>query len=387
MNFEMKVLLIYDKLIPSVRLCAYNPLAYLAKADKIKLNCRQRLQLTRKDLAAADIVFFVRADSCIEEAISERMKKKGIPSVYVLDDDLLNVPENLSSSVHYGKKSTQRYIKNIMQACSIFLSPSLRLVQKYGAAFKRTLVIAEAMGVYPVISKNEYPLKIGFAGTVDREDDFKTGLNEAIAQILEKYPEKVQFEFLGAKPEVVDKYDLTWYPYQDSYQLYVQKIQELAWDIGLAPMSDTEFHRCKYYNKYLEYGAYGIVGIFAAVEPYLSKIEENQTGFLAENTCQGWFDKIAFCLEHRERLEKIRRQIRQDIAENYSLGNIANQLYQMLKAVHKDERHKKNVVTMFFLPRVKFQYLAEKTVGFIRRNGVRSFSKIIKKVMKWGRDG
>ena len=45
--------------------------------------------------------------------------------------------------------------------------------------------------------------------------------------------------------------------YLEDYEDYRSAMGTLGWDIALAPLPDTPFHRCKHYNKYIEYASYG----------------------------------------------------------------------------------------------------------------------------------
>lgn len=70
-------------------------------------------------------------------------------------------------------------------------------------------------------------------------------------------------------------------------------MQELDWDIGLAPMPDTPFHACKHYNKWIEYSSFGIAGVYSDVLPYKGVIRDGVDGLLCENTAAAWTEAIA----------------------------------------------------------------------------------------------
>lgn len=78
----------------------------------------------------------------------------------------------------------------------------------------------------------------------------------------------------------------------------------LDFDIGLAPIEDTEFTRSKSYIKALEYGALGIPVIASDVGPYREYVEDGVTGFLVRKESE-WIDRMQLLIgdpELRERM-------------------------------------------------------------------------------------
>ena len=74
-------------------------------------------------------------------------------------------------------------------------------------------------------------------------------------------------------------------------------MKELNWDIGLAPMPETAFHACKYYNKLVEYAGYGIVGIYSNVLPYTEAAEDRVNGLVCENRKEDWVLALSELIE------------------------------------------------------------------------------------------
>lgn len=297
----INVLMIYPDLVPSALLCGWFQLKWMAERNYIYFRASSSGKLTSELFSWADIIFLVRCDSRYEEQLAMRWKAAGKYLIYVLDDDLLHVPGFCSSAAHYGEVETKNSIRHIMRECDCLLSPSPKLREMYGAEFSKVLSVDEP-SIQQVFTRTGklQPVRIGFAGSVDRAGDIDLLLGGCIRQLLQKYGDRISIEFFGARPEAVVENNLKWLPYCDSYETYQEKLRTLNWEIGLAPMPDTPFHACKYFNKFIEYASCGIVGVYSDVPPYRGNIENDKTGLLCANTTDEWVRSISLLIDRPE---------------------------------------------------------------------------------------
>ncbi|MCR4633422.1 MAG: glycosyltransferase [Erysipelotrichaceae bacterium] len=326
----MNVLVVSTTFIPSVLLCGHCQLEYLEKEGKCSYKFSISHFINKKNVEWADIIVFLRSDSDIDAYVSKIAKKAGKKLIYVMDDDLLNVPSYLSSAPYYLLPSTQKNIRTIMSNCDTFLSPSPVLLEKYGPDFKYRFNIPEpSLNRIARKEKND-KVKIGFAGSIDRAQDLNEILEEAVTQIVQKYGDSIEIEIMGARPDFVDKLGLKHLPYQDGYDAYTACMAKCNWDIGLAPMPLTEFHRCKYFNKYVEYASFGIAGIYTNCEPYVFGIRDRENGLLVNNTTEEWVAAISELIEN----EKLRKQISdmclKEANEVYALDILAEDYFKKI---------------------------------------------------------
>ena len=325
----INILLVSASLIPSTLLCGHAQLELLAKQNKINYQFSPAHLLTTENLSWADIVIFLRSESELEAYASDLCKKANKYLVYVLDDDLLNAPDYLSSSSYYNRPDIKENMRKIMNNCDLFLTSSFVMLDKYGKDFKNAYQIHEpSLNVIDKKENSKKKVKIGFAGSIDRAQDINEILRDSLKYIIENYD--VDIEFMGAKPDIVDEYKLTHIPYQDSYEKYTDTIKERNWDIGLAPMPDSEFHRCKYFNKYVEYASFGIAGIYSNVEPYTFGIKDKINGLLVNNDTKSWQKAIATLIEDDKLRKKISNNCLKEAKTIYSLETLANDYYDKL---------------------------------------------------------
>ena len=329
-----KILLLYNALIPSVRLCGYEQLRYMADRGQVGFQHGCCRKVSRAQLREADAVIFSRSDGVFEMLLARELKKAGKYLIYVLDDDLLNVPDYLSSAAYYQTKRVQKNIRTIMSCCDCLITPSPVLARKYGTQFKDVVTLREpALGCYAHEPEADKPVKIGFAGSIDRERDFDELLGPAIRRVKEQLGETVCFEFFGARPAVAEELGCRQIPYQDSYEKYQQTMRELGWDIGLAPMPDTEFHRCKHFNKFVEYGSFGIVGIYSDLEPYTQIVRNWDNGVLCKNEAAAWEDAIVRLVTDVDLRRRLSRKLHEQIKQELQIPVLSEKFWKELDSV------------------------------------------------------
>lgn len=329
------MLLIYKTLLPSVRLCGHSQMEALAAMGRIDYRHCQERQMTQDDLRWADIVLLGRMDSGSVCQLAEWLRKAGKYIIYILDDDLLNIPETLTSAKHYREPGVQRHIRRLLELSHAVLSPSPLLLKKYATDGREALLTRE-----PSVSPVPYephdpnvPVKIGFAGSVDRAGDVEKLLSGALRQIKAEYGDRVEIEFFGFQISLAAELNAKVRPYCSSYDDYREALNAMAWDIGLAPMPDAPFYACKHYNKFVEYAAAGVVGVFSDLEPYTQLKQGIGVGVFCENETEAWVAALRDLLDHREKREELRRQVCQCAMTTVGVETIARELGERMAEI------------------------------------------------------
>lgn len=340
------VLLIYRKMIPSIRLCGHCQMEHLAQEGKLEYRSVQGMKLKKSDLNWADIVLLGRLDGWYEYQLTKKLKDAGKYLIYIIDDDLLNIPPEISSAAYYGEKEIQGYIHGMIEMSDAILSPSPLLLEKYAVNGRRAIQIEEP-AIAPVPYKPhdpDKPVKIGFAGSIDRTGDLEEILRDALLSIKRKYGDKVEFEFFGAIPLFAKELNARCISYCNSYDEYRNTLNSLEWDVGLAPMPDTPFHACKHYNKFIEYAAAGIMGIYSEMEPYARLKSIGAPGCFCPNDVAAWYEALSFFIEHPAEREETRWGCVKMAQTKFSVAHSAAELMNSAGKVFKLSRDKKDVV-------------------------------------------
>ena len=328
------VLLVTLEMIPSAVLCGDAPMRHLAERGRIEYRWRTPKRLRGRNLRWADAVIFVRGDDYLSRKAAAVARRSGRYTVYVMDDDLLNIPEGLESSAAYRDEKTRETIRGVMAECRCLLSPSRNLLAKYGGGFERAERIEEpAMARGAAAPGGTDTVKIGFAGSVDRAGDVDRIVAGALRRVLREYPGRVTAEFFGARPEIVDEFALRHIPYQRAYEEYGRTMRTLGWDLALAPMPETEFHRCKHYNKFIEYASCGIPGIYSDVEPYRWAVRHGENGLLCPNTEEGWYAAIRRLAEDEPLRRALGAEALREAESLYSLETVAGEWERILDSL------------------------------------------------------
>lgn len=328
-----RVLLIYREMIPSVRLCGHSQMEVLAEEGKVEYRAVPGLRISREDMEWAEAVILGRLDSWYELQLVKKLKKAGKYLLYILDDDLLNIPESASSASYYRQESIRGSIREMLEMSDAILSPSPLLLEKYAGGGKKAVQVEEpAIDPIPYIPHRPGdPVKIGFAGSIDRIGDLEEILQGALTAVKGKYGKKVAFEFFGAVPSFARELDAKCIPYTESYDSYRKTLNEAHWDIGLAPMPDTPFHACKHYNKFVEYAAAGIAGIYSNVAPYDRLRVFPDCTVLCRNDADEWVREISRLVEEEKLRERMRKAASETAAEKLNVRRCAEPILSVLE--------------------------------------------------------
>lgn len=374
------VLLIYRQMIPSVRLCGHSQMEYLAQVGTVDYRAIQERQLKARDLKWADVVLLGRLDSWYEYQLVKKLSRTGRRLIYIIDDDLLNVPQELSSATYYRQTETRRQIVGIIRMSDAILSPSQLLLEKYAVGERRAIQIEE-----PAICPVSYrphdvhgPVKIGFAGSVDRTHDIEHMLKEALMRIRNEYGEHIQFEFFGAIPVFAHELGARCIPYRDSYDEYRQTLNDLDWDIGLAPMPDTPFHACKHYNKFIEYAAAGIMGVFSEAGPYIRLKSMDVPAAFCQNSAASWYETLRFYIEHPAEREALRKRCVEIAQDTFSVERSASAMMDAAGDMFSFSPDKKRPVG---LRMAQLSGIGHMTLVKWRTHGIRLLSATMEKIV------
>ena len=319
--------------IPSAIAGVLKPLKSQEPRGFITVVFKKTCQIRKSDLDKCDALICVRGSEKIELKIIKACKDAGKFCVYYLDDDLLAIPDFVGSAEYFANSDVASNIKNIIKECDCLWTTNPNIAKKYSSFCQRVVITkgpALLLGTTKK-QKNDQIIRVGFAGSTDYAKCIDNILRVPLLEISGKYGDKISFEFLGAKPQIIKELkNAKYFPYIENPEEYALFMESCQWDIGLAPLPDGEFFRCKYFNKFLEYGASGIAGIYSKVEPFLFIVEHGINGFLCENTNDSWIEAITELIENEKLRQDIIDNARTLLKQNFTVDAVGNEIVEKI---------------------------------------------------------
>ena len=305
-----------------------------------------------------DIVYIMHylseANMSAQAYFADKYKKK---LIYDIDDNYLDVPDSNPVASKFEPTKRDRAILSasffFANALSVSTEP---LIDRLGAHFRHVHGVEKPMLLVPNMNdindwsykpapKNKNKIVIGYSGSNSHQDDLVM-IMPVIDKLLTKYP-KLWFEIIGAidktkldnyfrgfKPKNLDRVAML--AATATFWEYPKYLSEQRWDIGIAPLVDSAFTRCKSHIKWMEYSMYKIPTVASRVYPYFMEIAgrktitDGETGFLATTT-KDWEEKLEQLIEDKSLRQRIGQQAYDHIAKewqykDFDFGAIVKQI-------------------------------------------------------------
>lgn len=299
-----------------------------------------------------DVIVFCRYGGERSKEILKEALVKHIPTLMIIDDDLLEIPKEIGKAKYDFHNNPLRLnrIRYLLENVDLIYSSTKELTKalkhkrienKY---FTANLYCSGPL-INTATSLPKEKLTIGYMG-FGRPYDLDIAL-PAIIQILEAYP-NVHFELFGTipRPKELDRFDERFHmhePVRSSYDDFLVKLSDLGWDIGICPLAPLPFNMVKAHTKWVEYTQVGIAVVASDAPPYQLECSEGR-GKLVE-TPEEWRLAIEQLLNNPEkRLEQVEKA-QEYLVENCNSEIYRKQLLNVFKSVgvHIQEIEKKKM--------------------------------------------
>jgi glycosyltransferase involved in cell wall biosynthesis len=260
------------------------------------------------------------------------------PFLYYIDDDFWSLDKATEVGRFYGHPFVRKALAYSIDNSFMTLASTNYLASKL-ARFKADIRVMTPH-VHPYLLDRKVSvgergrkgrLRLGFASNISRLEDLSFLLPE-LENLLKQNPDW-DIDFIGVTPDI-DRAggNVNFLPYQHDYYSYVDLIRERRWDIVLSPLRDTESARSKTNNKYREFAALGVPGVFSAVGAY-KEVVDGELGIVVENTAEAWRVGILRLAEDAELRRSIARHATADARNKYALGHVVQEWAAILDEV------------------------------------------------------
>lgn len=323
------VLIIGNSQTASYHIGIRQPFRELENQGDYKFETKLEWQVTKESLQSVDIIIFFRnirqqAYQCLEWA-----HELGKKTVYFIDDNFLAMPHTTGLGLRYADPE-------IRKICTQFLmnAQTVKLDSSYFAHHIRThfngnTVYFPASINFSLLDKLEKPerkdgkIVIGYEG--GRKDGAFDYVVPALLKILKKYGDKVKLEFIGYIPPGLKGHKFVSFEKGElDYKRFMKRFYQCTWDIGLAPLENNLFDDCKTNNKFREYAACYVPGIYSTSRAYMDGVVHEETGLFAQPSKNSWYTRIEQMIENPSLREKIKENSHKYVKEHYSLEQCAD---------------------------------------------------------------
>jgi glycosyltransferase involved in cell wall biosynthesis len=288
-----------------------------------------------------------------QEVLWAQLKRLGIPVIIDRDDDWQLPHDHLMKRDWVQNKTAEQIVYNLKMADAVTV-PTEYLAQKVRQYNKNVFVIPNAIDFNQAQFKPDQKVKdlktdkvhIGWSGSVTHFHDVMM-LTDTFMQ-------------LNANPDTSKKYrvvlsgfvegDQVWNEYQkiftsgykiaeDQYcringmDVFTYASAYDLMDVGLIPLKDTEFNRCKSELKMMEMGAKRLPVVVSDQYPY-TNIAKHGINCLTSNK-KDWFKNIKRLIDSKDLREELGEALYQEIYTNFNILKINELRKELFKNVSR----------------------------------------------------
>ena len=300
-----------------------------------------------REYAKADIVVvqrFWRPDVSLqmaEELVAQIRRDRG-RLVYMIDDNLMD-----HEGFSVEKKMVARYLAREANGVIVSTQP---LKERLSALNDTILVVPNHLDerLFGDVREDKEKTKqeagrkiLGFMGTYTHDADLMMVL-QPLREVLRNHGEEIEFQLVGglAHRAVIRAFKdlphrvLEVEPKDVEYPSFVRwMIRNLKWDLAIAPLEDTSFNRYKSDIKFLDYSALGIATICSRVRAYDGSVRHQETGYLAENEPQAWYEGLEHMLQDDEARMEIASRAQEYVFSERTLQRRASEWWEAIETI------------------------------------------------------
>lgn len=237
----------------------------------------------------------IRKRCTIYPALIAVAKQYRIPVIFDIDDLLFRVPKVHPDFPIYQSRIAQT-LRAILNS-DVVVTSTEPLAEQFSGFHQCVRVIPNELprslwgGVgertqLKLHQTPSRPLTIGYIGTETHRPDLLS-VEDALINILQRHQGQARFLSVGVplSSRLRRRSDVSFVKpgklIEFNYSNFVSYAADLSIDIGIAPLQDNPFNRCKSHLKCLEYAALGIAGIYSDLPLYQAAVRNGKTGLLA----------------------------------------------------------------------------------------------------------
>lgn len=304
----------------------------LAEKGLLESVCVKKIsKVNRCDIDQADIIVLLRATGFLSVGIARKASKSGKYVIAYYDDDLMNRPDD--RPVISWRRTN---VKRVLKYSNLIHSSSRVICERY----RRYTIENRGVQTDTAVHGNELRsrpktdsdiIRIVYAANAGHACWFEKYIAPALEK-LDEHNKKIKFSFIGVRPVIanVDRFKNIEVEFVEGmpFSEYRKYMDAHDYDIGLAPLENNEFTKCKYINKFIEYAIFQIPGVFSRTEPYTDVIIDGENGFLSDNDPKEWKKTLTRIIEDEAGYKAAGYRAIEMIREKFSFDGITEKLFR-----------------------------------------------------------
>jgi glycosyltransferase involved in cell wall biosynthesis len=337
-----RVLAVLPRVIPSTVIGVIKPLTWLHRQKRIALDLTVEYLVARRQVAAADVIVFCRNTLATYANALNWAQELGKPIIYELDDDLLDLPASVEANEAHRDPDRTAQLRAYLAAANLVRVYSGHLREKI-LRLNSNVTRVDGPVDWSLIPREPMPKnsKVQIVYATSRiVDDLANIFADDVLRLLDEFPNQVELTLWGCRLEKLSRHPaVRARSFVTDYNRFFSQFARGGFDIGLAPLRNDPFYLAKSNNKFREYGACRIAGVYSNVAVYADCVQAGATGLLVPNEPAAWFDALARLVRERDLRERIQNQAQVFAREHYDLEKFANEWLEQIKAVMVQTPH------------------------------------------------
>jgi hypothetical protein len=283
------------------------------------------------------LVFSSRYNGAMAEDFLAASRKQGVPFVFHLDDNLMEVSADQGADkvAYYNHPKRLQALRAQMEQASVayFSTDALRdrmLELGIQVATPHVGPICAAVDLLPM-PPEPTSLTFGYAASGGHNEDLKLALPGIVAA-LEQHPQ-ARFELIGSLDHIPAelaqfgervRHERRFIAYDD----YLRDLQRRNWVLGLTPLCDNPFTRMKTYTKWVEYTAAGLP-VIASDHPIYRDCCADGAALLVKD--DDWARALPALLGDAAARIAMVAKARERVGHDYSVARLRTQLLEVFR--------------------------------------------------------
>jgi hypothetical protein len=286
-----------------------------------------------------DLLVLSRCTSPLGADWTRLARAAGIPVIFHIDDDLLAVPASLGASKFKAYNSPERLqaLRDNIEGSDLLYVSTAELAKRFHDHGIRAPIVAG--DVYCAVAVDEIgaltapatgPV-IGYMGTAGHAADLAM-IMPAVSEVMESVP-SLQFEVFGTikMPAELERFGsrVRHIPPVADYAQFLPFLRSLGWWVGLAPLEDNVFNRCKADTKWVEYSLAGMAVVASDLPVYHRACAEG-AGILA-GTNLDWNQSIQALLDQPKHRTRMIETAQKKLRDAYTHESLRKQVLEVFE--------------------------------------------------------